>query len=224
MSATRQPLCSSMASSLSSRDWKSSVASSLWRVFRQSMPGRRTRSQCLQSTLVLCKEAEAPERGILMEGEPIRQIMPRFAWGVTRRCMQEMNSDNDNQDGDQEPSKEADRQHSAAHVWRSMFCSIASRLAGGDVGFRSLPFVHPVSEDLQAQIKYAVAEYGESLVDLSDRAWGRSVYQWMDDHWEVLVDLSTRESEVNDLVLHALVSETECRTGYRVEIVGVYVP
>jgi hypothetical protein len=55
-----------------------------------------------------------------------------------------------------------------------------------------------------------------------DDTWATSVSQWIDPHWEVLVDLWTVESGPSDMVLHADVFEVE--NGFRIEIHAVYVP
>lgn len=71
-------------------------------------------------------------------------------------------------------------------------------------------------------IRSYIAEYGETLTELPEESWETSVAQWMDGHWEVLVDLWTVEAGASDLVLSARVFEEG--TGVRIEVHMVYVP
>ena len=67
-----------------------------------------------------------------------------------------------------------------------------------------------------------IAAYGEPVGPLRDSSWQTSIYRWMGDHWDVLIDLTTPEGEVTDLVLRAKVRST--LSGYMIEPGLVYVP
>jgi hypothetical protein len=58
------------------------------------------------------------------------------------------------------------------------------------------------------QIRRYLADYGCTLVELPEDTWQTSVSQWMETHWEVLVDLWTAEEGRSDLVLAGRVVET----------------
>jgi hypothetical protein len=66
-----------------------------------------------------------------------------------------------------------------------------------------------------------VAAYGDNLTPLREEVWQRSVYRWMDDHWALLIDLSTAQEPVSDLALHAKLFDDEWG---RIEVWSVHVP
>jgi hypothetical protein len=126
-------------------------------------------------------------------------------------------------DSDPGPVKDEDNEHPVAGAWRPTFRVIVSafvrgeyQLAGGVDG------VQPVSAESAKQISDYIADYGETLVELSDETWDSSVAQWMNGYWDVLVDLWTEGEGRSDLVLGARVYEAG--DGYRFEVGMVYVP
>lgn len=72
------------------------------------------------------------------------------------------------------------------------------------------------------QARAYVANFGERLTELSDETWESSVSQWMETHWDVIVDLWTLESGKSDLVLALRVHEAGA--GFRFEIDSLHVP
>lgn len=90
------------------------------------------------------------------------------------------------------------------------------RLAGGVDG------VAPLSEEAAADIEAAIRDYGATLVQLDEQTWNTSVYIWMEDHWDALVDLWTKEEGRSDLVMQVRVTENE--GAYTVSVYMVYVP
>lgn len=60
------------------------------------------------------------------------------------------------------------------------------------------------------------------LAALSETTWDSSIVLWIEDRWEVLIDLCTESEGISDLVPHAFVSEDEF--GYAFERYMVYVP
>jgi hypothetical protein len=122
-----------------------------------------------------------------------------------------------------EPSKDADAEHPVPDVWRPTFRAIVAAFARDDFELvDGPPDVAPVAPHTAAQMRGYIASYGEALTALPDETWRTSVSQWMDTHWEVLVDLWTLDSGCSDMVLDANVFETD--RGFRVELHAVYVP
>ena len=117
-----------------------------------------------------------------------------------------------------------DAEHPVPVPLRSAFHQIADAFVAGDFQLRSHPIacVRPVSGDTAAWIAQNVSAYGETLAPLSEETWKRSVYLWMDGHWQVVVDLTTTTEPVSDLALHSKLYEAGDRL--EVELYGVYVP
>lgn len=116
-----------------------------------------------------------------------------------------------------------DGAHPIPSDWRPTLRAVVSAFVEGDYRLlRVIPRVAPVSEKTAEQARAYVAEYGETLVELPDETWKTSVAQWYQTHWDVLVDLWTKESGRSDMVLHARVRQVE--TGFEVELHAVYVP
>ncbi len=121
-----------------------------------------------------------------------------------------------------EAIKDLDAEHPIASDWRPILGEIVKSFVRRDYALAGgMAFVAPVSAETAEQIENSVADYGETLTELSDDTWKTSVAQWMGNHWDVLVDLRTIESGRSDMVLHAEVAETA--DGFRVKIYMVYV-
>ncbi|SEL89313.1 hypothetical protein SAMN05428989_2804 [Pseudoxanthomonas sp. GM95] len=67
-----------------------------------------------------------------------------------------------------------------------------------------------------------VAAYGGTLDTLPPETWWTSVYVWMGEWWEVLVDLFTVEEGRSDLVLFLRVRERASK--YEFEVTSLHVP
>lgn len=119
--------------------------------------------------------------------------------------------------------KDADGAHLIAGDWRRAVTEIVAAFSHGDLAVTGLTSVTPVDPTTQRQIRAYLAEYGETLDELPAAAWGSSVAQWMGTHWEVLVDLWTKESGKSDLVL-ALRVFVEPPASYRIEVDSIHVP
>ena len=121
------------------------------------------------------------------------------------------------------PSKDQSSEHPVPTSWRPVFFQIVRALSIGDCAAVSeVPGVASLSPETLAQITDYLRDYGEVLTDLPERAWDTSVAQWMDSHWEVLVDLWTEGEGRSDLVLSARVSEAS--SDFVFEVHMVYVP
>ena len=116
-----------------------------------------------------------------------------------------------------------DGEHPVPALWRPKFSEIAAALVAGDYQLsRSLiDGVEPVDPELAEIIAASIAAYGDQLTALEEATWSRSVYRWMGDYWQVLVDLSTLGEPVSDLTLHAKVFEVDCS---RLKVDSVHVP
>jgi hypothetical protein len=124
---------------------------------------------------------------------------------------------------DFEPLKDPDAAHPIPESWRPILRRIVEAFAQGDFELsKGLPSVAPVPPPTAGQIREYVADYGETLIDLPNETWNTSVCQWMETHWDLLVDLWTAESGRSDLVLAVRVFEGD--EDYRFEIDLVYVP
>jgi len=122
-----------------------------------------------------------------------------------------------------EPLKDETRGNPVPSAWRETFRDIARALAAGDFNLAHVsPSAPPVSSTRAEQMRSYVTDYGETLDDLPDESWGRSVSQGMGAHWDVLVDLWTVESGASDLVLSVRVFETD--DGFRFEVDSLHVP
>ena len=123
----------------------------------------------------------------------------------------------------QEAVKDEDAAHPIASAWRPTLREIIKAFAQGDYALkRGVRSVAPVSAATADQIRTYLADYGETLAELSDETWKTSVSQWMGTHWDVLVDLWTVESGESDMALSARVFKVE--DGFRIEIDSVHVP
>lgn len=113
--------------------------------------------------------------------------------------------------------------HPVASTWRPTIRGIVAAFSRGDFDLVGLVGVVPLDRKTQDQIKMSLAEYGETLDALPDETWSTSIAQWMETHWDVLVDLWTKESGPSDLVLFVRVFE-ENRGGYRIVVDSIHVP
>jgi hypothetical protein len=117
-----------------------------------------------------------------------------------------------------------DAEHLVPQHLRPTFRQIADALVAGDFQLRRHPVarVRPVSEQTANWVADNISAYPEPLAPLNDKTWDRSVYVWMDGHWQVVVDLTTKSEPVSDLALHANIYQAG--DDFEVELYGVYVP
>lgn len=119
--------------------------------------------------------------------------------------------------------KRDDEEHPVPEAFRGVFRQIADAFVRGDLLLRDPPVegVAEVDPAVAKSIARNILAYGDRLAPLNDATWERSCYRWMDDHWEMLVDLSTAGQAVSDLCLHARVHDTPHLS---VEVQSVHVP
>ena len=109
-------------------------------------------------------------------------------------------------------------------AFRPSLEGIVRAFTSGDYDLKQAgPNVEPIRSIVAQQAREFVEDFGETLVELPEQAWGSSVARPMrGDYWEILVDLWTAESGSSDLVLVAGAHDTP--DGYRIEVMGLYVP
>jgi hypothetical protein len=108
-------------------------------------------------------------------------------------------------------------------AWRSTLHEVVRAFASGDYQLtKGIASVEPVDAKRARRMSAYVAQYPETLVELPDETWKSSLSQWTGSHWEVFVDLWTAEAGRSDLVLNVWVYETA--DGFRIRVIGVYVP
>jgi hypothetical protein len=81
--------------------------------------------------------------------------------------------------------------------------------------------VAPIDDELARLIAENIKAYGDELTPLNNEVWARSVYRWMDDWWDLLLDLTTLNDPVSDLALHIKVLNAP---DYLFVVRGVWVP
>ena len=115
------------------------------------------------------------------------------------------------------------KEHPIPEQLRPRFRELVSALAAGDFRLSEHPLdgVAPIDERLADFIAEQIGAYGARLAPLSDEVWHRSVYAWDAPNWQFLIDLTTTDEAVSDLVLHARLSDD--REG-RIEVWSVHVP
>jgi len=96
-------------------------------------------------------------------------------------------------------------------------------LVAGDfrLSTHRLDGVGPIDENLADFIAEQVKAYGATLAPMNEQVWQRSVYAWDGSNWQFLIDLTTTEEPVSDLVLHARLPANE---EGRIEVWSVHVP
>lgn len=124
----------------------------------------------------------------------------------------------------QEPlRKDEERQQLVPSVWRTTITEIVQAFSRGDFGInQGIAGVHPISPEQAARMSQNVKAYGARLAGLPEETWRTSVCQWMQGHWDVLVDLYDEVHGAIDLVLHLRVSEDG--NIYKIEVRSLHVP
>ena len=121
------------------------------------------------------------------------------------------------------PTKDEDAPYPIPAAWRQTFREIVRAFVEGDYRLsRGLPHVRWLSAAKAEQIREYVADYGETLVELPEDTWRTSESQWMNEFWDVLVDLWTVGEGRSDLALTGRVFEIDGE--YEFEVHSVYVP
>lgn len=106
---------------------------------------------------------------------------------------------------------------------RPRFRELVAAMVAGDfqLSAHTPEGVAPIDPRLTDFITEQIDAYGATLAPLSDEVWKRSIYAWDGSNWQFLVDLTTTEEPVSDLVLHARLRDDE---EGRIEVWSVHVP
>jgi len=116
-----------------------------------------------------------------------------------------------------------DKEHPIPEGLRPRFRELVASLVAGDyqLSTNRPDGVAPVDTSLADFIAEQIDAYGAKLAPLSDEVWQRSIYTWNGPNWQFLIDLTTTEEPVSDLVLHARLPDVE---EGQIEVWSVHVP
>lgn len=118
--------------------------------------------------------------------------------------------------------KDDEKERPIPREWRVTFFEIIEAFRAGNFKLEhGPPNVKPLSDREAQRISGNIRSYGGELVSLPEKSWETSVYIWMWDYWEVLIDLFV-SGDRSDLVLFTRVYETEL--GYEFSVQSVHVP
>jgi hypothetical protein len=118
--------------------------------------------------------------------------------------------------------KDEEDEHPVPTIWRDSLSAAADALAAGNYTLTGVSLVQPLDDETAAYIKDSIADYGCTLIPLPEQSWDTSISSWQLDHWDVLVDLFTREEGRSDLVMQVTVVEDG--PGFLFNVHLVYVP
>jgi len=115
-----------------------------------------------------------------------------------------------------------DKEHPIPEGLRSRFRELVAALVAGDFRLSNhrLDGIAPIDARLADFITEQINAYAATLAPLSEEVWERSIYVWDGLNWQFLIDLTTTEEPVSDLVLHARADDEEGL----IEVWSVHVP
>jgi len=116
--------------------------------------------------------------------------------------------------------KNGERELPVPTAWREPLMRIADQIVLGNApkGLDIRPIESNVLEINLANVR----DYPEKIGPIAGNTWNSSIYVWMDDYWQVLLDLTEEDGKTSDLVLHVQVYELS--DNYEFEIGLIYVP
>jgi hypothetical protein len=157
--------------------------------------------------------------GMRMAAEQTVPITPKFAClGVTEISILRNKTMKDLI----EVIKDENKERPVPSEWRPTFFRIVEAFKAGDFKLENeIPNVQPLSDGEAQRIEGNIRAYGSELICLPEESWDTSVYIWMGEYWEVLVDLFVSES-LSDLVLFTRVYERGLV--YEFDVESVHVP
>ena len=120
-------------------------------------------------------------------------------------------------------TKNSEYERPVPHSWRPALKSLADYIVC-DIPSESHPGVslEAIDNDSLSISRANMEAYPAQFGPLSCASWDSSVYIWMQDHWDILIDLTTRDGKVSDLVLHASAREAGDELSMRVGLVYVH--
>lgn len=116
-----------------------------------------------------------------------------------------------------------DKEHPIPEGLRPRFRELVAALVAGDfqLSTAQLDGVAPIDAHLADFIAEQIDAYGATLAPLSEEVWQWSIYACDGSNWQFLIDLTTTEEPVSDLVLHARLRDDE---DGQIEVWSVHVP
>lgn len=107
--------------------------------------------------------------------------------------------------------------------WRGTIKNIVSSFVMRDFGLsKAIPLVEPISIATENQIRDYLDSYEEVLVNLPEETWKSSIYLWMGNHWDLMIDLWIEGEGRSDMVLAVSVREINYKYNFTVSM--IYVP
>ena len=108
-------------------------------------------------------------------------------------------------------------------IWRATLKSLGdSFVFGTQLVSEDKVSIEPIDEETTKINRSNIEDYPDTIGRLTEITWVSSVCAWTGNSWEVLVDLSTSDGQVSDLVMHVEIRETgDC---YIIEPGLIYVP
>ncbi|MCE7033573.1 hypothetical protein LY625_13300, partial [Lysobacter sp. GX 14042] len=124
---------------------------------------------------------------------------------------------------DANPSFDSTEQQAVHPEWRGTLRQVVDEFARGNYELEpGLLGVEPITSSTVSQVRQYIQGYGATLVPLPEASWDSSVCIWAGQHWDVLVDLWTKEEGRSDLVMHVHVLPSG--SAFKVQVHAVYVP
>lgn len=123
-----------------------------------------------------------------------------------------------------EPSKDLANQQVVPTAWRSTIKQIVLHIVEKEASL--IPFIPNVrfAEHIsESDLLRNIEAYEATLIALPEASWETSLCMWYGKHWDVLVDLWTKEEGRSDLILQLRVYETQSDR-FCYELGLIYVP
>ncbi len=106
------------------------------------------------------------------------------------------------------PIKDVDHERPIPAIWRQTILALGDCLKNNDYGFETAPKnvnrLDPASTKIS---KYQIEIYNCGNVTIDDLSWESSIYIWMGNQWELIIDLIDENGSLTDLVLKLVVKE-----------------
>lgn len=117
-------------------------------------------------------------------------------------------------------NKTLDKEQPVPSEWRSTLKYIADEFVSGRAPQgNNIRAVEP--ETLKINVDN-ISDYPDTIGPLQDVTWSSSIHVWTGDHWEILLDLSTKDHQTSDLVLRLRVYDVNNQCEFEPGL--IYVP
>ena len=104
--------------------------------------------------------------------------------------------------------KDANTELPVPSEWRNVLEQIANAFVENNFPTEPLKsHLGQYRESIIAINQANIKNYPDEIGLLNSKSWDTSCYLWMEDSWDVLLDLSDENGETTDLVLHVTVKE-----------------